>query len=274
MSARRTSGFTLIELLMVITILGILAGLVAPSVKNLRKGDVMAAASSQMIDAITRARQLATSQRTTVYLVFVPPQFWQDTAFTGNSQLTLADRIAATNLAALQLTGYNYLALRSVGDQPGQGIPKYLGEWQTLPDGSIFAADKFAISRGQYLTNLLARSGLTAWGFDYSTNLPFPRAETLAYSAGPDPNRHYPALPYIAFDYMGRVVSGQDEFIPLAHGGVSVARDDNKVPLLIPFPQISALPNETPAGNYTNTYNLVHVDWLTGRARHERQEIQ
>jgi hypothetical protein len=31
---------------------------------------------------------------------------------------------------------------------------------------------------------------------------------------------------------------------------------------------------ETPAGNTTNTYNLVSIDWLTGRARLERQEVR
>jgi hypothetical protein len=35
-------------------------------------------------------------------------------------------------------------------------------------------------------------------------------------------------------------------------------------------PQVS----ENPPGNSTNIYNIVHVDWLTGRARLEQQKVQ
>jgi hypothetical protein len=30
---------------------------------------------------------------------------------------------------------------------------------------------------------------------------------------------------------------------------------------------------ERPPGNSTNAFNLIHIDWLTGRARVERQQI-
>src|SRR5258708_2452481 len=70
------SGFTLIELLVVIAILGILAGLAVPALKNLGKSDANVSAARQLLDDVGRARQLALANRTTVYMVFVPTNFW------------------------------------------------------------------------------------------------------------------------------------------------------------------------------------------------------
>jgi hypothetical protein len=33
------------------------------------------------------------------------------------------------------------------------------------------------------------------------------------------------------------------------------------------------VPVETPPGNVTNNPNLIHIDWLTGRARIERNQF-
>jgi hypothetical protein len=87
-------------------------------------------------------------------------------------------------------------------------------------------------------------------------------------------------LPYIAFDYLGRLVKAggvpatRDEYIPLAHGSVSPARDPvTRAPIIGP----AAAPDERelPPGNSTNSsFNLIHIDWLTGRARLERQEVR
>jgi Tfp pilus assembly protein FimT len=60
----------------VISILGILAALTMPALKNFAKSDATISASRQLLDDVGRARQLAISQRTTVYMVFVPTNFW------------------------------------------------------------------------------------------------------------------------------------------------------------------------------------------------------
>ena len=75
-SAFACSAFTLIELLVVIAILGIMAALTVPVLKNFAKSDATLGASRQLLDGVARARQLAISQRTTVYMVFVPTNFW------------------------------------------------------------------------------------------------------------------------------------------------------------------------------------------------------
>jgi prepilin-type N-terminal cleavage/methylation domain-containing protein len=269
MKPRRViAAFTLIELLVVISIIGILAALVAPSLSHFRKGDTMLASTRQMLDAVSRARQLAISQRSTVYLVFMPDVgYWSRLSlknpFADMTGLTDSERIAATNTFDKQLTGYTFVSLRTVGDQPGQIDPRYLSTWQTLPESTFVAAEKFGspaniqlqvhdpLNPGNILFNI----------YGFATNaIPFPTAQSS-----------YIPMPSVGFDYLGRLVSQRDEYIPLAHGSVLYNRDpQTKIPTL---GLVSAV--ESPPGNSTNiSYNVVHIDWLTGRARLERQEVQ
>src|SRR5580704_4275477 len=75
-AARHLFAFTLIELLVVISIMGVIAALAVPAMKNLGKANVQASAARQLLDDVGRARQLAISDHTTVYMIFVRTNFW------------------------------------------------------------------------------------------------------------------------------------------------------------------------------------------------------
>jgi hypothetical protein len=274
---------------MVIAIMGILAAIALPSIRGL-KPNAKVAGTRQLLDAVGRARQLAVSQRTTVYMVFVPASFWTDPAY-AYASWTTNDQTAAASLLDKQLIGYAYVCLRSVGDQPGMHTPRYLSSWKTLPQGAFIPPAKFIAGPVPVLQIWTNRTPATldcvlayqVYGFNYTTSLPFPSETTPPAPTG----QPYIRLPYIAFDGMGQLVSGrssQVEMIPVSEGSVTFARDAaTKVALPQP-PQVNEVPpdntthNPTPptttAWNTTNNYSLVQVDRLTGRAHVERRKVQ
>lgn len=269
MKTNRERAFTLLELLVVIAIIGILAAVAAPTLNTL-KPDVMAAASQQLLGDLGRARQLAMANRTTVYMVFVPTNYYVPGG--PYSRLTPEEQAKADKLLDKQLIGYNFVTLRSLGDQPGRPTPRYLSTWRTLPEGAMISPYKFLPRtpglQPLRITNFTGQSSFEvfdAFPFAATNNIPFP-SEQAAVSGGAP----YAELPHIAFNYMGQLVSGKDEVIPLARGSVLSGRDSAKRP--VPRPP-SVL--ENPPGNSTNSsFNLLYVDWLTGRARVVRQEIR
>src|SRR5262249_7529907 len=87
-------AFTLLELLTVIAIIGILAAIALPSLRALRP-NVQAAAARQLLDDINRARQLAISQRTTVFMIFVPQGYWTSNQY---ANLTAVEQAKADRL--------------------------------------------------------------------------------------------------------------------------------------------------------------------------------
>lgn len=270
-AARAQTGFTLLELLTVIAIIGILAAVTVPALRGL-KPNAGAAASRQLLDAVTRARQLAISTRSTVYMVFVPPSFWTDPNYGRN--YTLTDKTNAESLYDKQMQAYAYLSLRSVGDQPGVSYPRYLSKWHTLPAGAFVAAEKFNYNNPNnpapilkiYTNNQLAYQ---VYGFNTNNIFPFPTEQTPP--ANQNPNQ-WIYLPYIAFDGMGQVVSGSSstpEFIPVTEGALTYSRDPNTKVALQGVPGV----HDVPSGNTTNNYNLVYLDQLTGRGRIEHRPL-
>lgn len=277
-------GFTLIELLVVFAIIGLLAGLAAPVLHNFRP-NYTASVTQQLLTDLARARQLAISQHTTVYMVFVPTNFWGDPAY--GAGWSKADYNQATNLFDKQGIGYNFVSLHSMGDQPGRPTVHYLSSWKTLPDGGFIYPLKFESPLqttpplSQPLMTLYTNVNLPAYNvfrFDFANQgnvpgspiIPFPLENT---QKNPSIRNPYVMLPYIAFDYMGRLVSNQGQgrgaILPISRGSVIYSRDTTKRPRIGPPSFV-----EQPVGNATNGFNLVYVDNITGRARALHQEVR
>ena len=262
-SAFARSAFTLVELLVVLAIMGIIAAMVVPAIKNFGASDAMTAADQQVLGDVARARQLAMSQRSTVYMVFVPTNFW---AYLG--ALTPTELAVATNLCGDQLSGYIFMSYGNVGDQPGQHQWHYLSPWQPLPDGTFIPLWKFSQTTAPFRVN---DSGggktFSIYPFDYSAAFPFPTETTPTNMV---------SLPFIAFNYLGQLTTnGVDmaavhALIPLAKGGVQAAMDPNSKIYQFASPQIA----EVPSGNSTNAYNIVDIDPLTGRASLQTPKVR
>jgi len=283
-------AFTLIELLVVISIMGLLAALAVPALKSLGKSNIQASASRQLLDDIGRARQLAISQHTTVYMVFVPTNFFTLVNYNSQNFLTgltamtpatnqLAALTAMTNLVDKQLTGYNFVSLGRVGDQPGQHTWHFLEDWKNLPEGTFIAAAKFL---PQYNNPCLMQ--IPAWRSDYFGQIDdwqVPQnSQPQIYGFALSPWLPFPTelsppvqLPCLAFDYSGRLISETPDnvnyhhaYIPLAQGTVSYGVDVNKhlQPTVVKPNDIT----ELPAGNSASiSYNVIDVDPLSGRAK-------
>jgi MSHA pilin protein MshC len=285
-SGKACRGFTLIELLAVITIIVIIAAVAAPTLSAF-KPNVSAAAEGQLLGALARARQLAISQRTTVYMVICPTNFWSDNAFNNVPSTAPAAGVQsevnkAYRLLNKQMIGYAFVALKTLGDQPGRPTPRYLSSWQALPDGAHITPEKFTpgARNSSYPVMVITNGSMvySVLGFQYTNNIPFPSDQVVAYSpynTFGNSTTAYVWLPYIAFNYLGQLVDGAnnptgvDEIIPLSKGGVMFSKNPDKS-----FGTNAPTVLETPAGNTTNSFDIVRVDWLTGRARAERLEVQ
>jgi prepilin-type N-terminal cleavage/methylation domain-containing protein len=255
------TAFTLIELLLVITIIAILAAMGLPHLKGWGEGNSMSAATSQLMNDLALARQRAISTRSTVYVVFVSPDITN--SFSSLSATNYARR---QKLLSGQYTSYALFTQRQVGEQPGRINPKYLTAWKSLPETVFIATNKFVV-----LNNEKARFSATY----AETNRPFAVTNIFPFPTVDSP---YFPLPYLAFDSQGRLISEanpnngfqyENATIPLTKGSIFYARDHDGNLVVGPADVV-----ETPANNSVSNYNNVRVDWLTGRARLERREIQ
>jgi prepilin-type N-terminal cleavage/methylation domain-containing protein len=249
----RTSAFTLIEMLVVIGIIGVILAIAIPSMRQ-REGSEMEAAGRQLVADLNIARARAIGARTTVAMVFVPPEILNLDPDNFSPQATQEEKETVRNLQAGPYTCYAPFAFRRVGDQPGRNTPRYLEPWRTLPEKTFIATNK-------YDTNFLA-----AAPFDYAY-FPFPLETSQTYLR----------LPYIAYNYEGRLCQADGDLfsppaearIPLARGAVLYVRNAYSNVVASSFSV-----QEVPPGNSVTSSNVVVVDWLTGRARLQRAEIQ
>lgn len=248
-------AFTLIELLVVIAIIGVMAAVGIPALKGMGGTNDISAATRQLMDDLAYARAKAVNERTTVYVVFVTDQIllqpWSP-----------QERRQIAEYAKLQFTSYALFANRTLGDQPGSASPRYITDWRTLPDGVLIPTNKFDVNlaheprRSQTLIPLFHRP-LT------HTLLPFPTATSKKIE-----------LPYIAFDYQGRLyqpglATPEDVVVPIVKGSVVIPQEDRDKLLAGSIEAAEVI--ETPRGNATNNPSI-RIDWLTGRARMVRPE--
>lgn len=262
---RAGRAFSLLELLVVIGIIGLLAALAMPAIKNLRGDSLMNAASRQLLDDLGYARLKAISERTTVFVVFVP-EFTPAQIATMMANATM-NQVQLSNLFHSQVSGYGIFTERRVGAQPGVSLPDYLTEWKTLPEGIFIPPDKFTSNYNISVLRGGSTNGMGVLSVDqFRTNaFPFPSETNLP------PTTPRTMLPYVAFNSLGQLAyltasrsvaaTGQDEFIPLARG--SLLLDAGNTLNLI----------ELPARNHIDNYHVIQVNWLTGRGRIQRPEF-
>jgi hypothetical protein len=101
----------------------------------------------------------------------------------------------------------------------------------------------------------------TIYPFPNNLAFPFPAADAV----GPSGTSFRMPLPCIGFSPLGQLstTTNSDAFIPLDRGSVLYPAGSGPVP---------ATPIETPAGNAVNDCNIIHIDWLTARAKIERNQ--
>jgi prepilin-type N-terminal cleavage/methylation domain-containing protein len=268
--SKRPRAFTILELMIVIGIIGLMAGLALPHLRGFTSGSAMTAATRQLVDDVALARQRAMANRSQVCMVFAGPNFWV------NDSITLFSNAQVTTLVGHQYSAYAIISLRTVGDQPGKSNVHYLTDWKYLPQGVFISPFQFTNTPGY--STLVSTTNTTAglsngWQVAaFLTNIAFPFPSTFdASSFSSIINSNY--LPYIGFTPGGQLTTNADQFIMLTSGSIFTPLNASGLPQWSVHVPNAPVPVETPPNNEFSNPNLIHIDWLTGRARIERNQF-
>jgi len=272
---RSLRAFTLLELMMVIAIVGFIAVLTLPHVRGFGQANAMTTATRQLLDDVALARQRAMVNRSTVYMVFVPPMFWTNAVYSGAIPPGVAPNRQETNLLSHQYGAYALISLGSVGDQPGQHYPRYITDWRFLPDGVFISPMEFTLSNAYYtniyttntLSGIIVSNRVYGWG---TASVPFPSLNTTFTNQGIPPTAANMPLPCIAFSPQGGLATQYtNQYIALARGSIFYPTDTNGAPLFA-----APILTETPPNNDVNNPSLIQIDWMTGRATLVQNQLQ
>ena len=257
-------GFTLLELMLVIAIIGFISAMTLTHIGGFGRASVMPAAIRQLLDDVALARQRAMVNRSTVYMVFLPPSFWTNAYFPVSYAPIWSPQM--TNLLMHQYNGYALVSLATVGDQPGQHFAHYVSDWKFLPDGVFFAPFQFSLTNtwtNIYTTNTLSGVVTTSALYPWTqVPVPFPSVFPLNNTTMP--------MPCIGFTAQGGLATPfTNQYIALARGSVFYPTDTNGLPQAQPPSMV-----ETPDGNDANNPNMIQIDWMTGRATVVQNQMQ
>jgi prepilin-type N-terminal cleavage/methylation domain-containing protein len=270
---RRLRAFTLLELMLVIAIIGFIAAVALPHVAGIGQANSMTSATRQLLDDVALARQRAMVNRSTVYMVFLPPMFWTNFWTNASFSPSMYGQ-QVSNLMMHQYSAYALVSLATVGDQPGQHHPQYVTDWRILPSGVFIAPFEFTLANAAmnattniFTTNTLAGTTVVSPIQQWQTvTVPFPSLySTNTYGANTSM-----LLPCIGFTPQGSLTTRfVNQYIALARGSIFYPTDTNGVPLFQP-PNLA----EVPPGNDVRNPNLIQIDWMTARPTLVQNQMQ